>query len=362
MARIYKPKGSSFWWTDTRGLPGGKRQATGTKDENLAKAILGDRIRDNDDGTTTGTMSYKAAEELYLTHRKGKNRKTYQASRLALQEFREICSLATITRTYPEHLRRFRDYLRHERKSQGNGAGHAQANKLFREVLKFIAYCEDEEWIEPQRWSKVDKPYPDTKPRKFRFTPAQMEAIFSKYPAGWIGTTVRLGYYAAMRRGEIFHLQVGDLDFTRKIVVLPPKRHWRVKAYGDNDPPQTIPMDDTLAYHLKQILKSHKTAQQSNDKVISGSPKNMEDMSREITKALHAVEDPDTKQKLSKGSLHTLRHTIIGHLLDAGQSPAKVQRFARHKKIQQTLDYADVSDEAARDVLNGIPVKEGRKK
>lgn len=369
MARIYRRKGSKFYWTDTTDLPGGRRQSTKTKDETLAKKILGDRIAEHDDGRETGTMSYKSAESIYLNHRKGKNKKTYQASRLALGEFREICNLTAIRRTLLEHLRRYRDYLRHERQSQGEGSGQAQANKLFREVLKFLAYCEDEEWIDPQRWSKIDKPFKDAKPRKFRFTVAQIEEALAQFKTNDIGTTVRLAYYAGLRRGAIFYLEIRDLVFDMRPVdpkkdqsriVLNLKPHWQPKGYEEGDPVRVVPMHQNLKKYLLKLLAKRKPKPQPQDRIVRVFP-SLERMSVVVVEALRDLKWKDGQQVFPKGSIHTFRHSIIGHLLDAGEPGPHVQKFVHHKKLQQTMDYADVADEVVGGILKSVPVRERKK-
>ncbi len=142
-------------------------------------------------------------------------------------------------------------------------------------------------------------------------------------------------YSCGLRRNEGINLQVEDINFETKIL--------HVKK-GKGNKERFVPFNKTNAKYLEEytydhrpILLKHKSI--SAFFVTANRCKSMSaDALYHRLKYLQAISD-DIQLQQKKIGLHTLRHSIATHLLQAGMSLEKIARFLGHSTMDSTQIY-----------------------
>lgn len=149
--------------------------------------------------------------------------------------------------------------------------------------------------------------------------------------------------YTGMRRQELTYLQVEDVDLTA--------RHIRIQASADPEgfitksrKARVIGIAASLVPILKPYMDKGGIYVFGGDQILIHP--------NSITRAFRVLAD-EAKFPPSI-TLHSLRHTYITHLIDAGVSPRRVQYLAGHARFSTTEKYLHVlpSDQIAEDVLD----------
>lgn len=134
-----------------------------------------------------------------------------------------------------------------------------------------------------------------------------------------------IGLETAMRRMEILSIKLENIDLNRKMIYIP-----QAKA-GTREQPIT----SNLASYLQQLLQSAKPNQiwlfpsQTSQR---GHTTNIEKPFKRVVKSAEL----DPKQIVR----HTLRHTAITHLVQAGVDLPTVKRISGHKTLQMVERYS----------------------
>lgn len=134
-----------------------------------------------------------------------------------------------------------------------------------------------------------------------------------------------IGLETAMRRMEILSIQIRNIDLGRKMIYIPEGKT------GSREQPIT----NHLAEFLEDYLKTTKPKQ----KWLFPSPKSSTGHTTNIEKAFKRVVQEaglDAKQVVR----HTLRHTAITHLVQAGVDLPTVKRISGHKTLQMVERYS----------------------
>ena len=159
------------------------------------------------------------------------------------------------------------------------------------------------------------------------------EANLSVYPFIFIGLET------AMRRMEILSIQIKHIDLDKKMIYIP-----EAKA-GSRQQPFTNRLAQFLKGYLKTIdndqpfLFPSKTSK-------SGHVENIEKAFRRVITA--AGLDPKEIVR------HTLRHTAITHLVQAGVDLPTVKRISGHKTLQMVERYSHQNGEHIREAMNKL--------
>lgn len=148
-----------------------------------------------------------------------------------------------------------------------------------------------------------------------------------------------IGLETSMRRMEILSIRLEHIDPQRRVIYIP-----RAKA-GAREQPITL--------HLAEFMASYVAAAEPEQewlfpaRSISGHATSIEKAFRRVV----AAAGLDVKQVVR----HTLRHTAITHLVQAGVYLPTVQRISGHKTLQMVVRYAHQNGEhiqAAMDKLD----------
>lgn len=151
-------------------------------------------------------------------------------------------------------------------------------------------------------------------------------------------------YSAGLRRSELLHLKVQDIDSKRMLVYVR-------NAKGRKD--RVVPLSQTLLpmlreYYLKHKPKKYLFEGQSGDMYTA----------RSLALVLKsAVEKAGIRKKVT---LHMLRHSYATHLLENGTAIRYIQELLGHKSSKTTEIYTHVSRTAIQKIgspLDQLPIK-----
>ncbi|MDX2165254.1 MAG: site-specific integrase [Gammaproteobacteria bacterium] len=134
-----------------------------------------------------------------------------------------------------------------------------------------------------------------------------------------------IGLATSMRRMEILSIKIEHIDFEKRIIFIP------VAKAGKREQPMT----ENLAIFLKNYLKDISPEQTwlfPAKRSSTGHAMSIEKAFRRVV--VRAGLDPKEVVR------HTLRHTAITHLVQAGVDLPTVQRISGHKTLQMVVRYA----------------------
>jgi len=151
-------------------------------------------------------------------------------------------------------------------------------------------------------------------------------------------------YGCGLRRNEGVHLDIGDINFDRSIL------HVR-KAKNNKE--RLVPISNTNLKYLSDYVYDHRGA------ILKGSKTNALFISTNHHKRLqgqtlnlrlkylqYQTGDIDLQEK--EAGLHTLRHSIATHLLQAGMKLESISRFLGHSSLESTQIYTHLAGSVER--------------
>ena len=133
-----------------------------------------------------------------------------------------------------------------------------------------------------------------------------------------------------MRKTEILSIRIADLDLQKQQIFIP-----KAKA-GARTQPITQNLTNTLLDHLKRVPSNQEWLFPSA-RSESGHIVNLEKVFRRCVKNAGLNEKEVVR--------HTLRHTAITHLVQAGVDLPTVQRISGHKTLSMVVKYSHQNGE-----------------
>lgn len=151
---------------------------------------------------------------------------------------------------------------------------------------------------------------------------------------------------AGLRRGEIFALHWGDVDFSRRLLVVQRSRVGAHTGSTKGNAVRHVPMTQALIDALSALPKGRRVF------VLPGLT---------VKSARELVEEAEREAELEvTGKLHILRHTFASHIAMAGESLYHLQAAMGHVDHQTTQGYAHLAPEALGRLTEGIDRMRGR--
>ena len=150
-----------------------------------------------------------------------------------------------------------------------------------------------------------------------------------------------IGYGAGLRRNEVVHLKISDIDSERMLIHV---------EEGKGDKERNAMLSPTLL----TLLRNWYRAGQSQHKMLPGgwlfpgqNPVNPMS-ARQLNRAFHRAREA---AGITKGvTLHSLRHSFATHLLEAGVDIRVIQVLLGHAKLSTTARYSQVATSTLREV------------
>lgn len=164
-------------------------------------------------------------------------------------------------------------------------------------------------------------------------TPEQLENLWeaiSEEPNIQVANLMRLVLFTGMRRGELFRLKWGDIDYGRGFI------HLRDPKGG---PDQDIPMNNAA----RAVLEDHERSDSAYVFPGRGGRQRV-DIKKQVNKVKERAGLPKDFR-----ALHGLRHVYASMLASSGQVDLyTLQKLLTHKSPVMTQRYAHLHDEALR--------------
>ncbi|MDD2758907.1 MAG: site-specific integrase [Methylomonas sp.] len=155
----------------------------------------------------------------------------------------------------------------------------------------------------------------------------------------YIHLFILIGLETSMRKMEILRIRIQDIDLNRRVIFIP-----KAKA-GAREQPITPYLSAYLLEHLKQVTDDQIWLFPSETSA-SGHMVSIEKAFRRVV--TEAGLDP--KEVLR----HTLRHTAITHLVQAGVDLPTVQRISGHKTMQMVVRYSHQNGDHIREAMEKL--------
>ena len=148
-----------------------------------------------------------------------------------------------------------------------------------------------------------------------------------------------IGLETSMRKMEILSIRLEHINLEQRVIFIP------VAKAGAREQPITA--------HLAEFLERHLKSAQADQTWLFPSPKSVTGHVVSIEKAFQRVVTEaglDPKEVLR----HTLRHTAITHLVQAGVDLPTVQRISGHKTLQMVVRYSHQNGEHIREAMEKL--------
>jgi integrase/recombinase XerD len=224
-----------------------------------------------------------------------------------------------------QSIHKFLDYLR-----QVGRLTIPQPNLKREEPGRRIVFLTEEE---VQQLFNATYKQPDQKPD---LSDSKIEAMQSRDRA-----MLAIFYGCGLRRNEGVHVNVGDINFDRGILHVKKGKQYKERL---------VPISKTALQHLQEYIYDHRgellKGSKSDALFISLRAQRIsgETLQMRLKNLQHATGNIELIEK--EIGLHTLRHSIATHLLQAGMPLESISRFLGHSSLESTQIYTHLSPEA----------------
>jgi integrase/recombinase XerD len=164
---------------------------------------------------------------------------------------------------------------------------------------------------------------------KCSLTDAQVEAMHGRDRA-----MLAIFYGCGLRRNEGVHVDVGNINFDRAILHVKKGKQYKERL---------VPISKTALKHLQEYVYDHRgellKGSRSDALFISLRAQRIsgETLQMRLKNLQHATGNIELIEK--EIGLHTLRHSIATHLLQAGMPLESISRFLGHSSLESTQIY-----------------------
>jgi integrase len=192
------------------------------------------------------------------------------------------------------------------------------------------------------------------------FTLGELRAVLAAADGEW-RSMILFGFYTGQRLSDIAALTWSNIDLERNEIRLVTRKTGKSL---------TIPIADALRTHIVSLPAGDDPAQAVHRhafREVSSKTRNASRLSREFVTLLISVgiHKPLSQRRTGKGfrsrrgpselSFHSLRHTAVSLLKDAGVPQAVVQELIGHDSAQMSQQYTHVGIEALQKAAAALP-------
>lgn len=329
MTKLYKRKG--VYYGDIY-INGKRIRPALSKDRRFAEEKFADLIKVREAtkyGHAVVNPSWDTFRTQYMAYSKTKNYNTHKQDKAAFKSLESAFPLARLEQLTPQLLESFKGSL----KLSGNAV--TTQNRRLRSIKAAINKAIEWKMMEPDMGYRKVRYYKEAKGRLEYFGSVEVAKLMKVCRGVWL-TIFMLGYYAGLRREEIYALRAQSVDFTRNRIHIEPYEGFTPKDYER----RFIPMHPELRNYLKQVVNDQEF-------VLGSDRPSLAVISAYFAKLIR-------KAKL-EGGLHKLRHTF-GSMAAMGHIDIPVlQKWMGHSNIKTTMIYAHLSDDSLSAEINKIP-------
>jgi integrase len=168
--------------------------------------------------------------------------------------------------------------------------------------------------------------------RKLPDAPSCDEVETMLHAPGWLGLAVALAALAGMRMGEVRALEVRDVDFDRRRILVRRAMSEEASLTPKSGHEREVPLALTLEVRLREAVKDKLPRARL---VLDDSG-----MTPRRQQVLHAFKRFLRARGLKERSFHALRHYFISELLRSGASVEAARVLAGHSTLEMTQRYS----------------------
>lgn len=237
---------------------------------------------------------------------------------------------------------------------KGGGLSSAYLNKHLQALTKFTDYLRQVGRLDigrvPVRWEEKDRTaitvltideirqmyrvtYDQAVYQSKRLSDRKMEALQSRDRA-----LLAVFYGCGLRRNEGHHLDIGDINFDRQLLYVRKGKGYKERyvPFGEQD---SKTLQEYIYDHRPELIHDKR----ENAFFISYKVRRMGGQSLLLClkQLQYRTNNPELIEK--EIGLHTLRHSIATHLLQAGMSLENISRFLGHSSLESTQVYTHLA-------------------
>jgi site-specific recombinase XerD len=239
----------------------------------------------------------------------------------------------------PEHIREYTAHLFRDRKLSDNSVNQTVG------ALRFFFFK-----MLKRPWRVDDTPYPKKRMRlPVILSPDEVGRLIESAPTPFHRTILMTLYATGVRRAELVHLKVTDVDSERKVIHIHDGK-------GRKD------RDVVLSPHLLNELRQHyrRLARKPSARLFPGGRWHTADYPISDKVVWNACREAAKRADIRKAlHPHTLRHCFATHLLESGVDLRTIQLLLGHSDLKQTAIYIHVSQRhvsATASPLDALPM------
>jgi integrase len=233
------------------------------------------------------------------------------------------------------------DIERYKKSRQDNGAANGTINRELAALSHLFSKAVEWKWMN-HRPAKINRLKEDSG-RIVYLTVKQMERLIEAATHDQfhqIYPFIVIGLETSLRRSEILSIKLENIDIEKQVIYIP-------------NPKGGIPREQPITKHLVEFLKQYIDAAEAGQIWLFPSAK---------SKTGHTVnvEKPWKRVVLAAGLdpaqvvRHTLRHTAITHLVQAGVDLPTVKRISGHKTLAMVERYSHQNGEHIRVAMDKL--------
>lgn len=237
-------------------------------------------------------------------------------------------------------INKFLEYLR-----QVGRITLAQPNLKREEPGRRIIYLTEEE---TQQLFKASHQQPDPRPD---LPDSRVEAMQSRDRA-----MLAIFYGCGLRRNEGVQLNVGDINFDRGILHVRKGKQYKERL---------VPISKVALKHLQEYVYDHRgellQGSKSEALFISLRAQRTDGQTLQMRLKNLQLATGNTELMEKEIGLHTLRHSIATHLLQAGMPLESISRFLGHSSLESTQIYTHLIGQPQGQAFNNLKTFEAIK-
>lgn len=197
------------------------------------------------------------------------------------------------------------------------------------------------------------------------FSPEEVSRLIGAAGDGdWPGV-IRLSYFTGMRLGDCVNLQWKCVDLGRKVIEFIPRKTARIASVGGRSKKIVVPIHAELETALKRMPGADRTPDAFLFPLLAGkSSAGRSGLSMAFSRIMEnaGVDAGVRREKSGKSgrtgrarTFHSLRHTYVTGLQNAGVSLEHRKLLAGHTEEQMTERYSHIAVETLRASVDRLP-------
>jgi integrase/recombinase XerD len=248
-----------------------------------------------------------------------------------VQEFLEVQQVESLTLIAAEQIQKHYEHLQQRpNKMKPGGLSESHIGHHIYALKTFFKWLEETGQITANPISPLNFPSPKQKERE-TLTPQEIKTLYETCENYRERALLSLYYGCGLRRTEGVRLDVKDLHFRNGLLYV---------REGKGAKRRVVPMSKQVQTDLQAYAQRERKAKPGETAFLTGrtGARTKGGHLNKILKSLLA------KAGINKEiSLHSLRHSIATHLLEAGLSVEDVRDFLGHSHLESTQIYTRVS-------------------